>query len=114
MATTGLLVETDDHAKQLVGFAKAMIAAAALVRTPLGGPVRIRVGIHSGRVMSGIVGTLRSRYCLFGGVGSRACTCCSLRCSPYLQAIFARMMSSDNALFCHCLPGAVKKLSHFA
>jgi class 3 adenylate cyclase len=67
MAATGLLVETDQHAEQLVGFAEAMVEAAAKVRTPLGSPVSIRVGIHSGRVMSGIVGTLRSRYCLFGG-----------------------------------------------
>lgn len=27
---------------------------------------QIRVGIHSGRVMSGIVGSIRARYCLFG------------------------------------------------
>ncbi len=70
MATTGLLVETEDHAQHLVKFGRAMVQAARSVLTPLGQPVSIRVGIHSGRVMSGIVGTLRSRYCLFGG----ACT----------------------------------------
>jgi class 3 adenylate cyclase len=72
MATSGLLVETDKHAAQLVAFGRAIVSAATAVLTPLGDPVRIRVGIHSGRVMSGIVGTLRSRYCLFGGKGGRA------------------------------------------
>jgi hypothetical protein len=67
MATSGLLVETDDHAEQLLNFAEAMLEAASQVKTPFGTPVSIRVGVHSGRVMSGIVGTLRSRYCLFGG-----------------------------------------------
>jgi hypothetical protein len=67
MAATGLLFETDQHAEQLVAFAEALVEAAGQVRTPLGNPVSMRVGIHSGRVMSGIVGTLRSRYCLFGG-----------------------------------------------
>jgi hypothetical protein len=67
MATTGLLVETEEHAAHLVAFAKAMMGAASQVLAPLGGPVRIRVGIHSGRVMSGIVGTLQPRCTLFGG-----------------------------------------------
>ena len=67
MACTGLLSEDPDHAANLVQFAKGMLRAAESVTNPLtGGPVRIRVGIHSGRVMSGIVGYHRSRYCLFG------------------------------------------------
>jgi guanylate cyclase soluble subunit beta len=67
MATTGLLAEADDHAVQIIEFARAAQQVAGQVLTPLGDPVRLRVGIHSGRVISGIVGTLRTRYCLFGG-----------------------------------------------
>jgi class 3 adenylate cyclase len=59
-------VDNPDHAQHMVQFAKAMLGAAASVRNPLGGSVHIRVGVHSGRVMSGIVGSIRSRYCLFG------------------------------------------------
>jgi class 3 adenylate cyclase len=66
MACSGLLVDNPDHAQHMVQFAKAMLGAAASVRNPLGGSVHIRVGVHSGRVMSGIVGSIRARYCLFG------------------------------------------------
>ncbi len=67
MASTGLLVETDDHALQMVEFAKGMVTAAQLVPNPIGGTVQLRVGMHSGRVMSGIVGSVRAHYGLFGG-----------------------------------------------
>ncbi|KAJ9510625.1 hypothetical protein QJQ45_027494 [Haematococcus lacustris] len=66
MACTGLLVETEAHAHNLVEFGKAMLDAAAAVPSLLGGSVQIRVGIHSGRVMSGVVGITRARYALFG------------------------------------------------
>ncbi len=68
MACTGLLDNSPRHAEEMVNFAKDMLAAAATVSNPAtGSAVQIRVGIHSGRVMSGIVGTARARYCLFGG-----------------------------------------------
>ena len=46
---------------------QALLRAAASVQLPTTGePVKLRVGIHSGSAMSGVVGTRMPRFCLFG------------------------------------------------
>uniref|UniRef100_A0A7S0S107 Guanylate cyclase domain-containing protein n=1 Tax=Chlamydomonas leiostraca TaxID=1034604 RepID=A0A7S0S107_9CHLO len=75
MLATGLLHPDPKHALTALEFAFAMRREAAKVKVPLpegtvlDGPhptVQIRIGLHSGRAMSGIVGKIRRRYCLFG------------------------------------------------
>jgi class 3 adenylate cyclase len=66
MACTGVVTENPDHAARMLTFAQDMLETATGMGWPLGGCVRVRIGVHSGRVMSGVVGSIRARYCLFG------------------------------------------------
>ncbi len=67
MCCSGLPEPNEFHAEDVVNFALAVRSCVSLVKSPLTNkPIRVRIGIHSGSCMSGVVGTLTPHYCLFG------------------------------------------------
>ncbi|CAF0741352.1 unnamed protein product [Brachionus calyciflorus] len=54
------------HAQQIAWMSLLMMYYASKNYTPKHNEIKIRIGIHSGDVMAGIVGVKQPRYCLFG------------------------------------------------
>ncbi|XP_060929749.1 guanylate cyclase soluble subunit alpha-2 [Limanda limanda] len=62
----GLHKKVDSHAKPIAHMALKMMELSEEVLTPDGKPIKLRIGIHTGSVLAGVVGVRMPRYCLFG------------------------------------------------
>jgi len=65
MAAAGLPEPRDDHARTAVAFARALIGEMARADGP-GAPLSLRIGIHSGPVVAGLIGRKRFVYDVWG------------------------------------------------
>jgi len=67
MCCSGLPTPDEKHARNIANFAIAVSECVHLVKSPSDGePLQLRIGIHTGHCMGGVVGTLTPHYCLFG------------------------------------------------
>ena len=66
MAVAGLPERTPDHVARAVAMAHAMIGAVERIEARLGLGLKIRVGIASGPVMAGVIGTQKFSYDVWG------------------------------------------------
>src|ERR687887_623206 len=66
MAVSGVPTPRPNHARLAAKFALDVVAATTRLRSRLPVPFTIRVGLHSGPVMAGVIGTRRFAYDLWG------------------------------------------------
>ncbi len=86
LISSGCPVERDDHASVLCRVALSCQQAMSAFVYPRRPAVRIRIGLHTGRVIAGVVGTKYPRYRLMGdtvNTASRMSTTCQGMSCPF-------------------------------
>lgn len=66
MAVAGLRPDDDDHAERMIRFAMAMNQAVEEINPTLDRPIQLRIGVHSGPVVAGVIGSHKFAFDLWG------------------------------------------------
>lgn len=64
MCAANLIEPLPDHANSMVAFGLSILKIASETITPLGEPLQVRVGIHTGPLLSGVLGWNRFKFTL--------------------------------------------------
>ncbi len=97
MVAGGLPTARPDHCEAVAALALDMMAAAALLRAPGDTPLRIRIGIHAGPLIAGVIGESRFVYDLWGDTVNTASRMESLGQANRIQvseAVYRRLHAS--------------------
>jgi len=52
----------EEHAASLMALAQALVAVSASMTLPSGKPLQLKMGLHTGQVVTGVVGNLALKY----------------------------------------------------